>query len=270
MKKQIVTACALIASVAAFAASVTSDNTFGVLKIDVSETATEVVIPVPWAAIGSGDGAVKVVDFIMPNGRKNGDKLYWYDASAKYYKVWEANGSGSWTPLTTVKVTKWNEVGTVAASDSNTIARGQAAILVLKAAGSGNGAVYLNGQYSTAAATTTVYGLTEDEVPFKDRGMSRATLIAAPKAADCNLNSDLSYYTSEDVNTQFSSESMIGDTIQVFNGDNYTYGYVQDGYKWYKIDSTSGNRTAEGCTIPMGTGAWYRRSNAGNFVIKWN
>ena len=271
MKKQIVSACALIASVAAFATSVPSANTFGVLKIPVSSTATEVVIPVPWAAVGTGDNAVKIIDFVLATGRKTGDKLYWYDANNRYYKVWEVN-SNTWTPLQTIRISSWDSYGLAEASNDDTIERGEAAILILKEAGEGND-VYLSGQYSIATATTTVYGLTTEEVQFANKGKTHSTLIAAPKAAECDLNSDLSYYnsyTSDSDNAKFTG-SMVGDKIMVFNGDNYEYGIVagQEGCKWYKIDE-SGDRAINGVTIPLGTGAWYIRKNEGNVVIKWN
>ena len=263
MKKQIVTACALIASVAAFATSVESSNTFGVLKIDVGETTKEVVIPVPWAAVGTGDAAIKVTDFVLATGRVDGDKLYWYDASQGSYKVWEAS-SDAWDPLSVVKVSSWDSYGTISASNDDTIKRGEAAILVLNAASANNKPVYLSGQYSDATATTTVYGLTAEEAKFANRGKTRSTLIAAPKAEVCNLNS-LTYTIDQ-------SATMEGDKIMVFNGSNYEYGAVagQSGNRWYKIDPKSGDRTIEGVSIPLGTGAWYIRKNQGDVIINWN
>lgn len=264
MKKQIVTACALIASVAAFATSVESSNTFGVLKIDVGETTKEVVIPVPWAAVGTGDAAIKVTDFVLATGRVSGDTLYIYDASAKGYKVWQADGNGNWAPENTVLINAGDEISHLNATTADTIARGQAAILVLNAASADNKPVYLSGQYSDATATTTVYGLTADEAKFAHLGKTHSTLIAAPKAEACNLN-ELTYTIDQ-------SATMEGDKIMVFNGSNYEYGAVagQDGNKWYKIDPKSGDRTIEGVSIPLGTGAWYIRKNQGNVIINWN
>ncbi len=262
MKKQIVTACALIASVAAFATSVESSNTFGVLKIDVGATTTEVVIPVPWAAVGTEDAAIKVTDFVLATGRASGDALYIYDASAKGYKVWQADGNGNWEPENTV-VISGDEISRLNATAADTIARGQAAILVLKAAGANNKPVYLSGQYSDATATTTVYGLTAEEAKFAHLGKTHSTLIAPPKAAPCDLNKDLIYEKADGV-------SMDGDQILVFGGDSYTYGDVNGENMWYKLGAgRPPERITTGVEIPIGTGAWYIRRNTDNITIKW-
>jgi len=263
MKKQIVTACALIASVAAFATSVESSNTFGVLKIDVGATAKEVVIPVPWAAVGTGDAAIKVTDFVLATGRASGDTLYIYDASAKGYKVWQADGNGNWALGNTVVINAGDEISRLDATTADTIARGQAAILVLNEASANNNPVYLSGQYSDSVASTTVYGLTEEEAKFAHLGKTHSTLIAPPKAAPCNLNSDLIYEKADGV-------SMDGDQILVFGGDSYTYGDVDGQDMWYKLGSgRPPARITTDVKIPIGTGAWYIRRNTGNITIKW-
>lgn len=72
--KKILAVSALLASVAAFAASVASDNTFGVLKIS-DTTSQQLVISVPWENVGSG-GNVKITDLVLPTGLDEGTTLY--------------------------------------------------------------------------------------------------------------------------------------------------------------------------------------------------
>lgn len=260
MKKQIVTACALIASVAAFAASVTSDNTFGVLKV--SASAGQTIIPVPWEAVGGGD--IVVTNYVLTTGLTNDDLLYWYDASAGSYKVWKV-ADGKWATHDTTKITA-SDITPVASELTQGFPRGGAAVLELSVAKT----VYLSGQYIGTSVTTTVYGLSDGEKALYGGKKSKSTMIAPPKAKDYNLNSEVSFYssyTSEDVKTDATSEQLVGDQILLNNGTSYYYGNTGSKYEWYK--KTESGKSAENITIPAGEGAWYLRKNDGNITLVW-
>ncbi len=247
MKKQIVTACALIASVAAFATSVESSNTFGVLKIAAPKGQS--IIPVPWEKVGGGD--IVVTDYVLPTGLTDGDLLYWYDANAGAYKVWKI-ASGAWAVDTTIKVDA-DSISTETSNLTDTVARGTAAILNL----SEPEYVYLSGQYADSTVTTTIYGLASGEhekYPLK----FKSTLIAAPQAEDYSLKN------------MTVTGTVTGDKIMVASSPavTYVYGTVGGTTGWYKpgLDASSCKFDVK---IPSGVGAWYMRYNDGNITITW-
>ena len=189
MKKQIFSACALIASVAAFATSVESANTFGVLKVDASAAdgkTAQLIIPVPWEDVG-GNGQITATNYVLSTGRIAGDKLYWYDNTESAYKVWEieANG-GPWTPKSTYTIGKDNYEVTAPEAGA-TIARGQAVILGL--ANGSTQPIYLSGQYNSSAVKTCIYGVADETLKAK---LFRVSTLIAPSTAVAKNISDVS------------------------------------------------------------------------------
>ena len=224
MKKQIVTACALIASVTAFAASVTSDNTFGVLKVASTATAGasgQLIIPVPWENVGGGD--VVATNYVLSTGRKIGDKLYWYDSSLETpaYKVWaiETNG-GPWVPATTYSIGE-TDYTVAEPAVGQSIKRGQAVILGLVKGSTDS--VYLSGQYNANDVKVQIYGPTEDQVAKFYRV---STLIAPSKASAVSLSSLKFYTRSGDDYTEIAAgdkgTKLNGDYIRLADGTTYT------------------------------------------------
>ena len=265
MKKQIVTACALIASVAAFAASVQSDNTFGVLKV--ASTATDsasgqLIIPVPWENVGGG--AVVATNYVLSTGRKSGDKLYWYDNSLETpaYKVWaiETNG-GPWVPATTYSIgeTVYN---VAAPAVGQSIKRGQAVILGLVKGSTDS--VYLSGQYNADSVKVEICGPTEADAAKLSRV---STLIAPSTVSDVDVNT-LTFYTKEnETYTPVSDKTVLkNDYIRLANGTTFTYSASLA--SWYK-EGDGGTPITDGLTIPAGQGAWYSRGNVGSIYVQW-
>lgn len=265
MKKQIVTACALIASVAAFAASVQSDNTFGVLKV--ASTATDsasgqLIIPVPWENVGGG--AVVATNYVLSTGRKTGDKLYWYDSSLETpaYKVWaiETNG-GPWVPATTYTIGE-KVYDVTAPAVGQAIARGHAVILGLVKGSSDP--VYLSGQYNADTVKVEICGPTEADAAKLSRV---STLIAPSKASAVNL-SEVEFYDSTG-GTRLAGDALStlkGDYIRLADGTTFTYSTTLGA--WYK-EGENGAPITDGLTIPAGQGAWYSRGNAGSIYVQW-
>ena len=269
MKKQIVTACALIASVAAFATSVESSNTFGVLKIAstaTAETAAQLIIPVPWENVGTSTGTITATDYVLSTGRKAGDMLYWYDNSLQEpaYKVWTIKSeNGSWEPTETYSIGEKNYTVT-APEVGATIARGQAVILGLVAGSTGD--IYLSGQYNKNTVKVPIYGPTTEQVKKFYRV---STLIAPSSAATLDLNSEsVKFYDgdTELATDDTKKDKLAGDQIKLANGAVYTFNQLVG--KWTK-KTTNADFTSENVTIPMGEGAWYSRCNAGNISIEW-
>ena len=247
--KKIVAISALLASIAAFATSVTSENTFGVLKI-ADTTSEQLIISVPWEKVGGGD--VKITDLVLPKGLYDSTKLYYYDGSN-----YMAFG---------VKDGQWQNgelAGGAVYNENQSIARGSALIIV-RTKGDEDAAypvIYLSGQYA-AATNSTIAEATSDAPSY--------TLIAPTVANSSNV----------DLNTVSDrwSEAKVGDVI--------TYGtttYNYDGRFWYKetmgdtsISVTGGSsfkppqKVTTGITIPAGQGAWYIRAKGGtSFTVNW-
>ena len=262
MKKQIVTACALIASVAAFAASVTSDNTFGVLKVASTATAVksgQLIIPVPWENVGGG--GVVATNYVLSTGRSVGDNLYWYDNSVSAYKVWTIASEGApWTPVTTHSISAG--LTQVAPNVGEQIARGHAVILGLEAGSTG--AVYLSGQYNADSVKVEICGPTE-ELAAKLYRVS--TLIAPSTVSDVDVNT-LTFYTKEnETYTPISNKTVLkNDYIRLANGTTFTYSASLA--SWYK-EGDGGTPITDGLTIPAGQGAWYSRGNVGSIYVQW-
>lgn len=272
MKKQIVTACALIVSIAAFAASVESANTFGVMKITAS-AGSQVIIPVPWVSIGSNN-CVKATEYILPNGRvayteekQSGeyDALYWYNPETQIYSEYQVR-DGAWVGQET-------EYESQNITPPVSFERGTAALLQL-ASGVSAEPIYLSGEYTTGTAVVEVYGH-DAEFLAEHANASKSTLVAPPTAADYypNDSQTWAYGTTEELD---GTGDIVKDQLAVAYPSgavtNFTY-YSADkfgsGYPakagWYRINGDE----LEAAVIPAGCGAWYIRYNQGNLFIRW-
>ncbi|MBQ8126123.1 MAG: hypothetical protein IJ173_09660 [Kiritimatiellae bacterium] len=251
MKKQIVTACALIASVAAFATSVESSNTFGVLKI--AAPAGQSIIPVPWEKVGGGD--IAVTDYVLPTGLSTGDMLYWYDNGEANYKVWKIE-NGAWTNVGANKIESTG-VTPIESALTQTFSRGSAAILNLASTAT----VYLSGQYSSEDVAVKIYGPTAEDAAKLSRV---STLIAPSKASDVTIDESM-FYKDEACTQPVAETDLVGDSILLPDGNSYKYSKTFGG--WYLEGGSTPTKTD--VLIPVGQGAWYSRGNAGNIYIEW-
>ena len=254
MKKQIVTACALIASVAAFATSVESSNTFGVLKI--AAPVGQSIIPVPWEKVGGGD--IVVTDYVLPTGLSTGDMLYWYDNGEANYKVWKIE-NGAWTKVGANKIESTG-VTPIESALTQKFSRGSAAILNLASAAT----VYLSGQYNESKVYVPIYGPTEEDAAKLSRV---STLIAPSTASSVNVN-NLKFYTcANDIYTEITNKSVLkNDYIRLADGTTFTYSATLS--SWYK-EGDNGVPVTTDLTIPAGQGAWYSRANAETVYVEW-
>lgn len=277
MKKQIVTACALIASVAAFATSVESSNTFGVLKL-ADTTTSELIIGVPWVAVGAGN--VSPTNLVLAANLNDGDMLYMYDATEKGYKVWEVQ-SGAWTGATTYSIGSKDDYTSISKTGAEALARGEA--LILKRTGATPyPVVYLSGQYTDDSADRIqIKNPTASDVPMQ----VYFTLIANPRSAAVDLNS-CEFYTTETGEEKVSTfgNGTLDDYILLSDGSKYGYDETGSNNKhWYKwksetktvtlgdseIETDVTTKSYEGVTIPAGVGAWYVRAGRSAIYMKW-
>ena len=277
MKKQIVTACALIASVAAFATSVESENIFGVLKLPDTNT-VELIIGVPWVKVGSGN--VSPTNLVLATNLRDNDMLYMYDQTASAYKAWTVS-SGVWTDTSTYTIGSGN-YDSLSKNGAEALARGEA--LILKRTGDvPYPVVYLSGQYTgTSAGRVQIKYPTTDDVPMQ----VYYTLIANPLTTDVNLESCLFYTTVDgsdvvtDFNNGWTGDHEIWDRIQLSDGT--VYG--RDSTGWYKfaqtsttvyvpghgdITTTENTKVRTDLTILAGQGAWYVRAGRSPIYMAW-
>ncbi len=232
MKRSLALAC-LFASSLAFATAtttVTSGNTFGVLRVDVG-TAKQVIIAIPWLAASTDDSDIKVTDVIKTANLYSGDQLYYYNTTSKKYQVWELQSDKTWAAATNVD-------GSETVVDGQTLTRGNA--ILLKRPGTKSESIYLYGQVpSSSTCEVTMAKGTTDTPAY--------TLIAPPSVSATDLNSA----TWSDVAT---GDAIIIDvnTLLVYTTDK----------KWAKKtgydDSTNTNTyDTDVAKISAGQGAWY-------------
>ena len=245
--KRLVFAAALSFAAFAFADTVQSANTFGVLKI-ADTTHANVAVCVPWVAAGAG-GPVNVTNLVMASNREAGDVVYYYDATAKDFKAWELQG-GAWTAIpSAVKV---GSIDVAVPVDAVTAARGGALIIHREDA---TNPIYLYGQYSGDAAMTTVAQGAEDAPVI--------SLIAPPSTTDYVMTSK----------TPTSGSIGAKDYIQL-SGDSKRYQYKNGSWGVYGADewkSETGQwepSFSAGLVIPAGQGALYV-SKGGNPTFTW-
>ena len=272
MKKQIVTACALIASVAAFATSVESSNTFGVLKL-ADTTTSELIIGVPWVAVGTGN--VSPTNLVLAANLRNGDMLYMYDAGEKKYKSWQVSNK-VWTDALTYAIGSDSNVESVSKTGLEALARGEA--LILKRTGATPyPVVYLSGQYTAApAGRIQIKNPTESDVPMQ----VYFTLIANPRSEEVSLSACQFYTTATGTeNVSTFGNGTLDDYILLSNGTKY--GHDSDGwYTWSEeskeitkngnpVTTTVRTKDYEKAKIPAGVGAWYVRAGRSEIYMEW-
>ncbi len=259
--KKIIAGCALLASFAAVATTVESANTFGVLKVTDAST-TELIIAVPWAAVGNGD--IKVTDLVLPTGLANGDKLYWYSTAEKNFKSWVIS-EGAWAAN---NVTLFNEQPALETTLNDTVARGEALVLVRTAPGT-NKDIYLSGQYTDSTSVVAIACPTPEDKAARPNHLTY-TLIAPSAPAEVNLNAAI-YYSDEGctVAVDYKNSDFNGDKIQLSDGTEYSH----DSDGWYKWGDKQGNYGPKNksytSVIPQGQGAWYKRNGTSPLYIKW-
>lgn len=153
-------------ALASVADPVTSQNTFGVLRV-ASRTA-ETIIAVPWQAAGGGE--IAVADYVKTANLTAGDMLHAYDQTSGKFTSWVLGADKKWTGATSVTT---EGVSRTADGKESMLARGKALVLVRQNPTAGD--IFLYGEVSASAAKTTVEA-------------NAYNLITPALAEDVNLN----------------------------------------------------------------------------------
>lgn len=263
MKFATLLSVSMLATTSVFgAATAESSNTFGVLRVDSKKAQT--IVCVPWVATSATDGqAIKVADIVKTANLTVGDKLYWYDPSKTSYSGWsliDQNGIKVWEPATVVSE---GDISVSAGADNQTLARGNAIILVRQNPKDKDGNAvpfFLQGQYSAGAAESTF--------------AAGAFSLAAPGVASAS---------GYDVNSASWTGVQPNDKLLFRKADGKNAELFWDGpeNKWgvktlTKADYLAGQRepTWKACeaserTIPSGCGAWYVNQGESSVSVQW-
>ena len=230
--KKIIASITMLAAGAALASTVTSAQTFGVLKVTSSKA--ETVICVPWVAAGTG-GDIKVKDVVKTSGLTkgsdeygtNGDVLLKYDGSTYY--GWALNNDGEWVGLAVVVRTG----ETATAGDDETLARGDA-LIIRRSAPANPGEIYLYGQYES------------DPVGTKTLTLNAWNLIAPPDTTGNTISLNSLTWGNVGANDVIYVQAANGNRIELTRNS----GNTQWVYKALTEDASK-------AVIQPGQGAWY-------------
>ena len=228
------------AALAAKASTVSSANTFGVLKV--ASTTSQTVICVPWVAVGATDADIAVSDLVMTSNLTEGDTIYFYDRDSQKYKAWVLQNDKTWAAPKMVE--KIGEAINGDTPQTTTATRGDALILVRQHPEAGD--IYLYGQYSSepvASQTLTSGAWNLVAPPNKFSGVS-------------DLNVD---FTWEHVND--------ADTIRLQN-NGFAITLVRHENKWAYKSGT--NYYEEAAQLQPGNGFWYVSTGSDDPVVTFS
>lgn len=238
-----------VAFAAGFAmAAVTSDATFGVLKVD--SDAAETVICVPWEAAGGGN--VAVVDLVKTTdltkgsdvAGTGGDVLLLYRPSESKYYGWALNNAGTW-----VGVAIATGKGPSTEGATQTLARGDA--LIIRRSNT-SPSIYLYGQYNATAATA----------PTLTAGAWH--LIAPPSTSGADLSLNSMTWNNVDGNDYIYLQSTsTGNRIEITRNKNTTVdGNTVATNSMWVYRNWNGTETTNLASVKAGQGFWYVSTGA--------
>lgn len=278
--KNLIAAISIMATGAALASAVTSDTTFGVLKV--TSTNLQTVISVPWEAVGTSGNPVKVKDFVktsnlMPSGKRddvelqNGDKLYKYDNSTSYYSGWFLNSTNVWEgyAIAADEITS----SSYAKADEATLARGDALILVrvptnttsgvARSLAGSAGDIYLYGQYNETPVTTHTMAYATDE--------SKATLFAPWNTTNEGVFVNADNATTGEIYLSWENVDA-SDTLALQDDNGNVVILTRHDNKWgvynpFSEEEDEENKWYYNFKIKPGMGAWYRAAKVSTRTV---
>lgn len=244
---------------AAAAASLVSDNVYGILAL-ADTTSPDLIIAVPWVDCTDASQGTFVSNVVKTTNLKAGD--YIIRKSGDTYQSWVLSGTAPalyWKP----QVVADKGITTVTdGADTARMARGDA-LWLHRADPANSSPVYLFGQYTSAAASTKIVA-------------GSTTLVASPAASDLKVS---------DITSKISSVTK-GDNVIVTTATGamtYTYNGTAWTYKTTATDTSlpalPGGQSAslsvtvpvtDSNKIPAGTGFWYQsKAGSGEKTITW-
>lgn len=240
----------MLATCSAFAAATaTSSNVFGVLRVD--STAAQTIVSVPWvnASVGEETG-VKVVDLVKTSTLTAGDELYWYDSSAKSYQAWRLSAQKTWEAGTSV-----TGDGISAATDADkALPRGDALILK-RTKPTEPGYFFLCGQYTTTSATTTIAVGSASTPAF--------TLLAPPTASAGKVDLNDAAWTGVGTSDNILISGADGSLLIL------TYKEGKWGMSGWTGNPPTKTHDETKALIDAGIGIWYKSVNGSDTSVQW-
>ena len=228
---------------------VQSENTIGVLKVNVQTKNTPVAVP--WSSLANDGENLTVDKLVRTSTLTAGDTLTAYDNATGTHKAWELQQDGTWAPVQNAADPEQIED----AKDFE-VSRGSAVWVTRQ---NPEQPLYLVGGATEEAASTPLE-------PATPEGEKSWNLVAAPSVEPV------------DVAELLSTEAAENDTIVVPTDGapkNYVFrdgkwGYdtvkkVERGVKevWISVFET------DDTTIPAGTGFWYLNGSTGEKSVEW-
>ena len=254
MKLATLLSVSMLATSSAFAAATaTSENVIGVLRVDSPYART--IVAVPWVAAGVEAGDIKVTDIVKTANLSEGDELHYYNG--ELFDSWSLNASKEWVAAN--QVSENGGSGQSPAAGEQELPRGGAIILVRQHP---ENPFYLQGQVAATAAPSQT---------IEDSTTGVFHLIAPP----CVKNGTIDINSTDDM---VWSNPNAGDRIYVYqaNGLNAECRYADKNGKtqwwWGKYPEGTGllKPTWENPpALSVGTGFWYFKKGSSATTVTW-
>ncbi|MBR1870269.1 MAG: hypothetical protein IJ802_00385 [Kiritimatiellae bacterium] len=237
----------------AFATTVESANTLGVMKV--TSAYADTIIAVPWVECGTGD-SVKVKDLVKTANLNDGSYLYYWTKDS--YEEGEGGAvstsglsafelkNGAWEGVAISTVGNPNNA--TAGSDTAGVPRGTA-VLLHRNTGTHEltEPFYVYGQVDDASATAPQTTIAKG-----------VNLIASPLTSDLDVNE---FFTE-------AKGAADGDMIVAPKGNiRETFTYYASVGKWMQFVKDASKRYE--CKVDMGHGFWYIRNGDEDMTISW-
>ena len=250
MKLATLLSVSMLATGSAFAAATaTSENVFGVLRVDSSNAQT--IVSVPWVNASAGtETGVKVVDLVKTSTLSEGDELYWYDSSKGTYQAWRLTAQKTWEAGTSVS---GNGISAATEADK-ALPRGDALILK-RTKPTDPGYFFLCGQYTTSSVTTTNAVGSVSTPAF--------TLLAPPTASAGKVDLNAATWTGVGDKDNILISGADG-SLQIL-----TYKDDKWGMSGWTGDPPTKNHDTTKALIDAGIGIWYKSVNGSKTSVQW-
>ena len=258
MKIAVLLSVPLISASVFAAATTQSSNTFGLLRVD--STQTQTIVCVPWVAASAADDQnIKVTDIVKTANLTIGDELYWYDQTAAKYKAWclvagQSGAAPTWEAATSVTTTK---VALDSAAAETALARGDAFVLVRQnptVNGKAN-PIYLLGQVAKSSEAVA------NVLPA-----GAYSLLAPPSVADGTFDMNNATWVTPDA-----KDAIIIPEANV----TLSWNPAEGAKKWgtYKMVLKNNQKQQiwnyEVAKVPAGCGAWYVSKGNSDVTVTW-
>ena len=220
-----------------------SENTIGVLAV--KEAPATAIIGVPWSS-STDSKSISVNDLVRTANLTPGDEMKVYDPATKTYKMWELNEDKEWEPVSTSSGSGISDPGE---AEYNSVARGAGVWLTRQ---NPDEPIYLVGQATTEAATTSLEKAADEETPSWN-------LVASPKVEPVDIAAVTGVAESATIVVPTASAPKIYTYKQ---GEGWGYEGVKSTRQITLPDGTVATSAKIGhvttdTKLPVGTGFWY-------------